>query len=190
MRKSNLFSWWIFYSFEEKRGKTQFCPVEYRRKMQKKSHKKNIWKRDNFFTKTTRLGCIISYNRNKVKVLVKCDSLSGFLWSRTDCEKMSMILEVERDRSMAICFGATQHDKRNEIKTIFYSALNTFCRLWIEEQSFDRINMTEWMWPQNVYLTEKITWTWTWMWNLTEKVWQRRTWTVISVIFNRSSSSS
>ena len=117
MRKSNLFSWWIFYSFEEKRGKTQFCPVEYRRKMQKKSHKKNIWKRDNFFTKTTRLGCIISYNRNKVKVLVKCDSLSGFLWSRTDCEKMSMILEVERDRSMAICFGATQHEKRAFVVT-------------------------------------------------------------------------
>ena len=27
----------------------------------------------------------------------------------------------------------------------------------IEEQSFDRINMTEWIWPKNVYLTEKIT---------------------------------
>ena len=26
-----------------------------------------------------------------------------------------------------------------------------------EEQSFDKINMTEWIWPKNVYLTEKIT---------------------------------
>ena len=49
-----------------------------------------------------------------------------------------------------------------------------------EEQSFDRINMTKWMWPKNLCRTEKITPT-----NMSDG-----SWPIISVIFNRSSSSS
>ena len=86
----------------------------------------------------------------------------------------------------------------------------------MEEQSFDQINMTEWVWPKNLYMTEKITPT-----NMDDGTWPKKYdndeherlsmteskkkiislgwqtyWCecdqmfIISVIFNRSSSSS
>ena len=47
-----------------------------------------------------------------------------------------------------------------------------------EGKSFDQYNMTEWMWPKNLNMTKKITPTNINLLNMTEIVWQRRTWTV------------
>ena len=47
-----------------------------------------------------------------------------------------------------------------------------------EGKSFDRIDMTEWIWTKNLKMTEKITPTNINLANMTEIVWQRRSWTV------------
>ena len=49
---------------------------------------------------------------------------------------------------------------------------------WIEGKSFDRFNMTEWIWPKNLNMTEKITPTNINLLNMTEIVWQRLSWAV------------
>ena len=38
-----------------------------------------------------------------------------------------------------------------------------------EEKSFDRINMTEWLWPKNLYMTERITPT-----NMNDGTWPKK----------------
>ena len=48
----------------------------------------------------------------------------------------------------------------------------------IEGKSFDRFNMTEWIWPKNLNMTEKITPTNINLLNMTEIVWQRLSWAV------------
>ena len=51
-------------------------------------------------------------------------------------------------------------------------------KAYSEGKSFDQINMTEWIWPKNLKMNEKITPTNINLLNMTKIVWQCRTWTV------------
>ena len=62
--------------------------------------------------------------------------------------------------------GSYSTEFKNIVTFCFLFPVNEKNLLFVEGKSFDRINMAEWIWPKNLYMTEKITPT-----NMNDGIW-------------------